>query len=157
MIRKKVLLFVLVVFSFATCMSQPFIKTSDLFQRSDGGRLNVIQDPAVDTMISRYIAGNRKLRTIEGTPGMQGYRIQIYYSSVRSARDESAKVRANFINKFPEIVSYAQYQEPGWFIVRVGNYRTKTECYKDLILIRNEFPNAYWIPAVINFPELNNK
>jgi len=83
---------------------------------------------------------------------MQGFRIQIYYSSVRNAREESAKVRADFINKFPDMISYAQYQEPGWFMVRVGNYRTKTECYKDLLLIREEFPNAYPVPTVINFP-----
>ncbi len=62
------------------------------------------------------------------------------------------RARADFINKFPDIISYAQYQEPGYFMVRAGNYRTKTEGYKDLLAVRKEFPNAYLVPAVINFP-----
>lgn len=100
---------------------------------------------------------NSKLKTMEGSPGIQGFRIQIYYSSVRNAREESARARAEFINKFPDIVSYVQYQEPGYFMVRVGDYRTKTELYKDLIAIRRVFPNAYHVPAVINYPGLSRQ
>ena len=88
---------------------------------------------------------------------MPGYRIQIYYSSVRNAREESAKTIASFINGFPEIKAYSQYQEPGYFMVRVGDYRTKIEGYKDLIMIRKEFPNAYPVPATITFPDLRKK
>lgn len=102
--------------------------------------------------MTRYILANNKLIT-DGQQGMQGFRIQIYYSSVRNAREESAKTQAKFIELFPEIPSYPDYQEPGWFIVRVGDYRTTIECYKDLVMIRKEFPNAYWIPTVIKFPD----
>ena len=152
MVRKIFLLLVFLVPAAGWSFSQGFITTSELFKKQSGRNLNIIQDRAVDSLISRYIISNRKIRTTEGTQGMHGFRIQIYYSSVRNAREESAKVRADFINKFPDMISYAQYQEPGWFLVRVGNYRTKTECYKDLLLIREEFPNAYPVPAVINFP-----
>ncbi len=147
---------VAVVFLLITelCSSQASIKTADLFRRDDihSGQLNIFQDKAIDTLMTRYILANNKVRT-EGQQGMQGFRIQIYYSSVRNAREESAKTQARFIEKFPEIPSYPDYQEPGWFIVRVGDYRTKIECYKDLIMIRKEFPNAYWIPTVIKFPD----
>lgn len=136
------------------CRSQVFIKTADLFKREDGhsGQLNLLQDKSVDTLLSRHILANSKIRT-EGQQGMHGFRIQIYYSSVRNAREESAKTQAKFIEKFPEIPSYPDYQEPGWFIVRVGDYRSIIECYKDLMKIRKEFPNAYWIPTVIKFPD----
>ncbi len=136
-------------------MAQGFIRTTELMKRSDesnAGRLTIVQDRGIDSLISRSIMANSKLRTMEGTPGIQGYRIQIYYSSVRNAREESARTRAEFINKFPDVVSYVQYQEPGYFMVRVGDYRTKTELYKDLIEIRKVFPNAYHVPAVINYP-----
>ncbi len=152
MVRKIFVLLILLVPSAGRSFSQGFISTSELFKREGSGNLNIMQDRAVDSLISRYIISNRKIRTAEGTQGMHGFRIQIYYSSVRNAREESAKVRADFINKFPDMISYTQYQEPGWFMVRVGNYRTKTECYKDLLLIREEFPNAYPVPTVINFP-----
>ncbi len=137
------------------CRSQAFVKTADFFKRSNEtkGRLSINQDPAVDSLLSRYILASRKNRTIEGTQGMEGFRIQIYYSSVRQAREESAKTRAEFINKFPDIVSYAQYQEPGYFMVRAGNYRTRTEGFKYLLMVRKEFPDAYLVPAIINFPD----
>jgi hypothetical protein len=152
MVRRIFLFLIFLVPAAGSSFSQGFIITSELFKRQGGGNLNIMQDRAIDSLISRYIISNRKIRTTEGTQGMHGFRIQIYYSSVRNAREESAKVRADFINKFPDMISYAQYQEPGWFMVRVGNYRTKTECYKDLLLIREEFPNVYPVPAVINFP-----
>ncbi len=157
MFRKTLLLAVILVIPFGFCRSQAFIKTTDLFKRQDytAGRLVIDQDPAVDTLLSRYILASRKNRTIEGTQGMEGFRIQIYYSSVRQAREESAKARAEFINKFPDIVSYAQYQEPGYFMVRAGNYRTKMEGHKYLLMVRKEFPNAYLVPAIINFPDQN--
>jgi hypothetical protein len=138
--------------------AQAFIKTSDLFERSGAvGKLTIIQDSAVDTLISRYIISKNKIRTREGNQGIWGVRIQIYYSSVRAAREESAKIRADFISKFPDIVSYAEYEEPGWFMVRVGDYRTRAEGYKDLLMIRKGFPNAYLVPSVINYPDLIKK
>jgi len=161
MIRKLFLIAALTVFSIQLSYTQAFIKTSDLFKSKSPdeakGRMEINQDPALDTLISRYILAKSKIRSREGQQGMEGYRIQIYYSSVRSARDESAKIRADFISKFPEINSYAQYIEPGWFMVRAGDYRTKTEGYSDLLKIRKEFPNAYFVPDVINFPDLIQK
>jgi len=124
---------------------------------SNSGNLVINQDPAIDSLISRYIIAKGKLKTKEGTSGMEGYRIQIYYSSIRTAREESAKIRAKFIQEFNDLISYAQYEEPGWFIIRVGDYRTKSEGYKDLVAIRKEFPNAYLVPAIINFPDLIKK
>lgn len=160
MARKALIFLMLFSFSAAGTMAQGFIRTIDLMKRSDeknSGRLTIVQDRGIDTLISRSIMANSKLKTMEGSPGIQGFRIQIYYSSVRNAREESARARAEFINKFPDIVSYVQYQEPGYFMVRVGDYRTKTELYKDLIAIRRVFPNAYHVPAVINYPGLGRQ
>lgn len=161
MVKKIFLVLVMLFFTVNFCRSQAFIRTADLLRRSERGAgtgsLNIIQDQAIDTLLSRYILSNKKLRTIEGTQGIQGFRIQIYYSSVRNAREESARARADFINKFPDIISYAQYQEPGYFMVRAGNYRSKAEGYKDLLAVRREFPDAYLVPAVINYPGLIKK
>lgn len=155
---RNFLLLIIFFLAAGICKSQSFIRTEDLFRRpGETGKLRIIQDKAVDSLLSRHILFNKKLVTAEGTQGREGFRIQIYNSSVRNAREESAKVRADFINRFPDIVSYAQYQEPGWFMVRVGDYRTKAEAYKYLLMIRKVFPNAYYVPATINFPDLNKK
>jgi hypothetical protein len=163
MIRKIFLFLIILVLTVDFCNSQAFIRTTDLFKRPESsGKLSITQNPGIDTLLSRYIILNKKLRTNEGTQGMYGFRIQIYFSSVRNASKESAKAMAEFIekfpeNKFPKLKSYAQFQEPGWYIVRAGDFRTKTECYKYLMMVQKEFPNAYSVPDIINFPDLINK
>ncbi len=161
MIRISIFLLVFYIFLPGTTNAQAFIKTGELFHRQESnahtGSLNINQDVQLDSLISRYIIANSKVKTTEGSVGIEGFRIQIYSNSVRTAREESAKARAEFINKFPSIASYAQYQDPGYFMVRVGDYRTKTEGFKDLLMIRKQFPNAYLVPDVINFPDLNKQ
>jgi hypothetical protein len=158
MARKVLLLILILDLTTGFCKAQAFIKTTDLLSRPGSpGSLNIDQNPAMDTLISRYILSKKKFRTEEGKQGMQGHRIQIYYSSVRAARDESAKVMASFINKFPEMNAYVQYQDPGWYMVRIGNYRSRTEAYKDLMTIKKEFPVAYIVPTTIFFPDLIKK
>jgi len=158
MIRKTILLLAIVICSISESRSQAFVRTIDLIRMnkpaSTTGELNISQNQAIDTLISRYIISRGRIRTLEGTPGVEGFRIQIYSSSVRTAREESAKARAKFISIFGDIASYPQYQEPGYFMVRVGDYRTKTEAYKYLLMVRKEFPNAILVPTPINFPDL---
>lgn len=152
---KRVLLFSFIILgTFSICGAQTFIKTSDLFPNklSDpkAGELNIIQDQSVDTLISRALMANRLLGG-----GMWGMRIQIYRSSTRNAREESNKVRAEFMIEFPDIASYADYEKPGYFLVRAGDYRTKIEGTRALYRVRRKYPNAYLVPDIINFPDLD--
>jgi hypothetical protein len=156
--NKIFLLLISLLFSLSLCEAQVFIRTEDLFRKaeSDGssGSLNIIQDPSVDTLISRYILANKLLKQNSGGGDMEGYRIQIYRSSNRNAREESNKVRAEFMIEFPDIASYVLYDNPGYFLVRAGNFRTKLEGTKWLYIIRKKFPNAYPVPDKIYFPDL---
>ena len=88
---------------------------------------------------------------------MEGYRIQIYSSSNRNAREESGKARAEFMSKFPDIVSYPLFAEPGYYKIRVGDFRTKTEATRLFLMISKVFPDAYIVPDIINFPDQNTK
>lgn len=149
---------ILILVMAGTAGAQAFIKTAQLFARTDenAGKLEIVQDPAVDTLVSRYMMmSSRVLQENDGNYGMNGYRIQIYNSSNRNAREESNKVRADFISKFPDIPSYKKYSEPGYFKVRVGDFRTKAEATKVFMNVSRVFPNAYLVPDIINFPELN--
>ena len=161
MIRSLFSFVIILFFSAGITAAQAFVSTSDLFKGTDGnyhaGELKITQDRAIDTLITRYILASEIHKTSEGNQGMDGYRIQIYYSSVRTAREEASRARAEFLSKFPDIKSYEEYAEPGYFMIRAGDYRTKAQGYKYLLLIRKEFPNAYFVPTVINFPDLNIK
>jgi hypothetical protein len=154
MIKKSLLLSILFVSVLQFCNAQAFFQTASLFARpgrdNTAGSLNIIQDPCVDTLVSRYVLANKNLN------GMWGFRIQIYRSGERNAQEESNKVRADFMIEFPDLHSYAMFQKPNWFLVRAGDFRTKAEGTKLLFLIRRKFPHAYLVQDKINFPDLNN-
>jgi hypothetical protein len=142
-------------FSFVLCSAQKSGLTASLLERQDRnsrmGTLDIYQDPAIDSLIHRYILYNERL------DGIDGFRVQIYSSSEKNARSESGKVRQEFMTKFPDIISYASFDRPGYYKIRVGDYRTRIEGTKYLLMIRKVFPDAYLVPDVINFPDLNIK
>jgi hypothetical protein len=89
---------------------------------------------------------------------MEGYRIQIFNSSDKNAREASGKVRAEFMSKFPDIISYPPiFDRPSYYKIRVGDYRTRIEGTKYLLMVRKVFPDAYLVPDIINFPDLKKK
>ena len=132
--------------------AQSFIRTADLFPvtrpETHSGEMNIYQSASVDTLINRYILGNRQYKG-----GMEGFRIQIYSRSTRNAREEANKVRADFMIEFPDLPSYIEYAEPGYFLVRVGDFRTQMEGAKMLSLVKKKYPNAYQVPCTINSPD----
>lgn len=161
MIRKLYFSLFILLLTTGITKAQAFVKTADLFIQQDGsshgGKLKIIQDPSIDSLICRYILVNENIYRDYGRYGMQGFRIQIYSSSNRNAREESNKARAAFMSKFPDVPSYPLYAEPGYFKIRAGDFRTKTEATRLFLLISKEFPNAYIVPDIINFPDLINK
>lgn len=161
MIRKLFLFLIILGFLTGFVSAQSFVKTSDLFPRSDensrAGHLNIIQDPSIDTLISRYILVNKNLYENFGYFGMEGFRIQIYNSSNRNAKSESIKANVEFLSKFKDIRSYTLFAQPVYYKIRVGDFRTKTEATRLFLIISKEFPDAYLVPDFINFPDLNTK
>ena len=155
MIKNAFVILILTIVSTDLCLGQNINSTADLMRRRDAGfntgQLNIYQDPRIDSLIGRYILYNMRLR------GMEGFRIQIYSSSNKNAREESGKKRAEFINKFPGIVSYASFDRPAYYKIRVGDYRTRIEGIKYLLMIRRVFPDSDLVPDIINFPDLNKK
>jgi hypothetical protein len=151
MIKKVFFLLILSIVSLYPCLAQNINSTEELMRRQDGGintgKLNIYQDPRIDSLIGRYILYNMRLS------GLMGYRIQVYNSSNKNAREESGKVRAEFMSKFPDIVSYATFDRPSYYKIRAGNYRTRIEGTKYLLMIRKVFPDAILVPDIINFPD----
>ena len=155
MLKKQISVLFFLLLSIIFCRAQDISLTTRLMERHDGngnsGSLLIIQDPGVDSLIYRYILYNERLG------GLEGYRIQIYSSSDKNAREESGRMRAEFMSKFPDIVSYASFERPGYYKIRAGDYRTRVEGTKYLLMVRKVFPDAYLVPDIINFPDLNKK
>lgn len=154
MIRKALFILSLLTLVILDSNAQGFISTGELFRRdaaSGAGRLRIDQDPMIDSLISRYITSARY------SGGMDGYRIQFFSSPNRTAREESGKARQEFINKFPELETYAFFDPPSYYKVRAGDFRSKAEATKYLLMVRKVFTGAYLVPDKINFPDqINN-
>jgi hypothetical protein len=152
MIRRLGLLGVILFLTLQSGNAQNFIKAEDLIKGNDyylDGRLYIIQDGRIDSLLSRHIQLSRKY------DGFDGYRIQIYRGSDRNARKEANEERSEFISLFADFDSYLKFDEPNLFKVKVGDYRTKHEALSDLIAIKKKFPNAYMVTDKINFPDLD--
>jgi hypothetical protein len=101
-------------------------------------------DPKIEQIQSDYIKAWEKVDKIDG------YRIQITAFSGNNSRNRAEGERAAFKSNFPGISVYLSYSEP-YFKLRVGNYLTRLEAYKDLKRIQLTYPNAYIVPDKINF------
>ncbi len=149
--RFSIILSVLILVS-TTVHAQRLIKAENIVNsESDpgSGRINIDQDLAIDTLLTRHINANRKYG------GFDGFRIQIYSGSTRTARDESNEAISEFISEFPQIKYNRVFDLPNFFKVRVGNYRTRRDAIEDFYKIKKKFPNAYIVPDKIKFPDLD--
>ena len=113
--------------------------------RYQAENLIIKQDPAIDTLISRHILMNAS------KDGVDGWRIQIYRGGHRTANEDSNKVRARFMEDYPDIPTYRTFDRPNWFKVKVGDFRTREEAAKVFFDIVNKYPDAYLIRDVIAF------
>jgi hypothetical protein len=148
-------LIVILTVPYMACRGQDYFSVASLFHRGEEdfhtGRLNIVENPAIDSLINRYILYNSKIN------GMEGFRIQVYSSSDKNAREESGKVRAEFMSKFPDIISYASFEKPGYYKIRAGDFRSRVQGTRYLLMVRRAFRDAILVPDIINFPDLNKK
>jgi len=113
--------------------------------RYEAERLVIVQDPAIDTLIVRHIIANATKQ------GADGWRIQIYRGGHRTASDDANRVRARFMEDYPNIRTYLIFDKPNWFKVKVGDYRTREEAAADFFDIQRRYPDAYLIRDIIAF------
>jgi len=155
MTQRFIFLLILIVFLPDPSNAQGRYSTAELMRRKDAGYntgdLNIYQDPGIDSLIGRYILYNVRLN------GLEGFRIQIYNSSAKNAREEAGRKRAEFMSRFPDFVSYATFDKPSYYKIRAGDYRSRIEGTRDLLMIRKVFPDAILVPDIINFPDPNKK
>ena len=118
-----------------------FFITSTVFAQS---AIEIIRDPRVDMLVSRYSEVHHKKASIDG------FRIQI---TAGSNRTSVYQTKSQFSSLFPKIRQYMVYQAPN-FKLRVGNYRTRLEAYKDLQKIIPAFNGAFIIREEIKISEL---
>lgn len=87
--------------------------------------------------IKRLISKKRAFNKTYG----YGFRVQVYYGDETEAR----KIQNKFKISFPNVYTKLAYNKPDWK-VHVGNYKTKLEADKALMIFSEEFTGLIVIP-----------
>jgi hypothetical protein len=124
-----------------------------LAQYDPEGRVVVIQDQLVDSVLSDYKMLRLKIMENPDNKAIPGYRIQIFFDSGLNSSDRARQSRDEFQAKYPEIQAYVNWKAPN-YRVRVGDFKTRLEAEKTLQMILIDYPNAWVIKDEINFPQL---
>ena len=109
--------------------------------------LDVNRDARLDKMLKWHIEKNQQME------GMDGYRVEIFFSSKMDAREQARKIKADFLSVYPDHAVHIKFVAPN-FRVRAGDFRTKNEALKLYKSIQKNYPAAFIVPDVIDFPLL---
>ena len=104
-------------------------------------------DPKINDLLRQQTAQSKKKGTIDG------FRLQIYFGSGEKAHDQAIKIKTDFLASYPVVKAYLLFKSPD-FIVRIGDFRTKSEALKMQKMLLFQFPNAFIVADEIAFPEL---
>jgi hypothetical protein len=113
------------------------------FAQQTRGKVTVVKDPLIDTLIARrpYLS-----KTAGDDNTASGYRVQIFFGSDRQA---AYNAQAKFQNEYPEIKTYISYTEPN-FKVRVGDFRSRLEAQKLQSELTGMFSTLFIVPEKIS-------
>lgn len=140
------LFFVLMLFAQETEITteeeQSGIETPAILQN-----LNVERDERLDKMLNWHIENNKNRN------GIDGYRVEIFFSSDLDAKQKAFDKKVEFLSKYPDYDVHVKFAAPN-FRVRAGDFRTKNEAWKLFKKIEKDYPAAFVVKDKINFPVL---
>ncbi len=108
-------------------------------------RLNVISSSEISDLLKQQYDLSRRTGTFSG------YRLQLYFGSGVQARARAERVRAEFNALHPDTKIYLIFKSPD-FIVRAGDFRTKSDALKVLKSLNAGFSNAFIVSDEVVFP-----
>jgi len=116
------------------------------FLRAQSGHIEIIKDNRINALIGRQST----VIPPEVRPQIDGYRIQLFFDSDRSAVNDA---KGRFMSRFTKIDSYVTYNAPNFFL-KVGDFRTRLEAEHIKSIIESEFPTSFIVREKINLPRL---
>jgi hypothetical protein len=112
------------------------------------GKVKIYQDPGIESLVINHIRKNDKQN------GFMGYRVQVYFGSGSDAKKKATEIKSDFSSKYPDFEAHIIYDTPN-FKLRLGDFRTKNEAYKFKKELEEEYPSAFIVEDMIDFPKLN--
>ncbi len=97
------------------------------------GNINEKVDPAISSLMKRYVDGNKSTKTVSG------WRIQILATTDRQRVEEALK---KFESLYPNIAADWIQSKP-YYKLRAGAYTSKQEAIAAQYLLKSDYPTAY--------------
>jgi hypothetical protein len=148
--NKAIVILILVIFNYSQLYSQEKNIFSDLaVKKSSQGKIHIFQDAETKVLLNDYVEAKKDEKV------MKGYRVQIFFGSGHSARENANTIRNSFVSKYKEVPAHVLFEDPN-FKVRVGDFRNKSEALKVLVQIESEYKGAYIVTDYIELPKLED-
>jgi len=112
------------------------------------GKVSIKQDPRITQLMNAYYIQNAS------RPGLQGFRLRIFFDLGQQSRTNSLEVMNQFMEDFPGIPVYRTFDSP-YYKVSVGDFRSRDEALKLHQRISRRYPKAFIVPEWINFPRID--
>ena len=106
------------------------------------GKVEVIKDPQIDSLIARRAALSRSSKNSVA----YGFRVQVFSSTDRK---KAYAEQAKFKSSYPTIHSYISYAEP-YYKLRVGDFRTRLEAEKLISKLKRNYEGLFIFAEPIN-------
>lgn len=116
-------------------------------QQAGSGKITVVQDARLEEVLREYIKINQQKN------GVPAYWIRIYSGSGHDAREKAYQTKAKFLSQYEGIKDKVVYDNPN-FKVYIGGYRIKSEALRLLKTVQKDFPSAFIVYDIIDFPDL---
>lgn len=113
-----------------------------------GGVVTIKQDERLAKMLDFHLLQNAK------RPGLQGFRIRIFFDLGQKSRQASQEAMEQFMEKYPDIAVYRTFDSP-YYKVSVGDFRSRDNALRLYNQLKQEYPKAFIVPEWINFPRLD--
>ena len=141
----------------STATDSSIIFNEDIYKQNDSTHVLLEEMPVLEKRIglgtvkvymdSSILSINSK--ALEEVKPLKGYRVQIHFGGLESARAVRAKCRLQITDQKVYMESIAPN-----YIVSVGNFRDRWEAEFELGNLKKLYPNAVIVPTDIEFTKL---
>lgn len=136
-IRHSLVLLLSVTVLSGSLVAQERTQEQDIFAQitaqSSGGNVTITQPNWL-----RNLVGKTTFHTARSSVHM-GYRIQVYTSNMRGAKQEAYRLASRVRGAAPELSTYVSYSAPFWRL-SVGDYSSRQEAQQQLNALRASHP-----------------
>ncbi len=135
-IRHSLVLLLSVTVLSGSLVAQERTQEQDIFAQittqSSGGNVTITQPNWLRNLVGKtFHTARASVRT--------GYRIQVYTSNMRGAKQEAYRLASQVRGAAPELSAYVTYSAPFWRL-SVGDYGSRQEAQQQLNALRASHP-----------------